>query len=174
MKILIIHSCDRLKISYFMALTHPWIMPLTIMCSISERMLPQHSCSSRKCFQNDAEARFLRRLWKTERNAILPPYCSVLGAYGPEIPPVFCSGSATALWSHCCYPLHVVNDMKQETVRWRSNCPTEKDRMRISVGFAAKPGSPHCTPRKGSSKHGHGGGSPEPPHPRSLGTHLGN
>lgn len=37
MKILIIHSCDCLRTSSFMALTHPWIMPLTSTSSIDER-----------------------------------------------------------------------------------------------------------------------------------------
>ena len=54
------------------------------MCSISGRIFAQYSCFSRMCFQNDAEACFLWHLWKTERNAILPPHRSVLSAHVPE------------------------------------------------------------------------------------------
>lgn len=61
MKILIIHSCDRLQISYFMALTHPWIMPFTIMHSLSERIFLQDNCASKMQCQVHARCCYMVR-----------------------------------------------------------------------------------------------------------------
>ena len=77
-------------------------------------------------------------------------------------PTIFGSGFTTALWRQCCHHLHVVNDMKWETVRWGSNCPRKKDRMCISVCFAPKPGSSHSTNAKGARNMNVAWVSPEP------------
>ena len=142
-------------------------MPLTIMCSISGRIFPQYSCFSRMCFQNDAEACFLWHLWKTERNAILPPHRSVLSAHVPEshhlLLGLYDGTLETALPSSPCREWYEMGDWDE------GQTPREKDRMCISVCSAPKQALPTERMQRELEIWTWCGFPQSPPHPWSLG-----